>query len=202
MTEFRAVAINCTLKAAPEESSTDRMIELISEQLATHDVITTTVRAVDLDIRPGVTSDEGDGDEWPAVRQQILDAQILVIATPVWLGNPSSVCRRVLERLDAFLGETDDADRMVSYDRVALAATVGNEDGAHNVSAQVFQALDDVGFTIPAGGHAYWVGEAMGSVDFKDLDPVPEKVTDTIETMVRNGVHLARLLQADGYPAG
>ena len=112
------------------------------------------------------------------------------------------MCRRVLERLDAFLGETDDEGRMVSTDRVAIAATVGNEDGAHNVSAQLFQGLDDVGFTIPAGGHAYWVGAAMGSVDFKDLPDVPDKVSQTIATMTRHAAHLARLLASDGYPSG
>lgn len=199
---LRAVAINCTLKASPEPSSTDRMLALVADALTEHEVTTTTVRAVDFDLKPGVTSDEGEGDDWPAVRQQILDAQILVIGTPVWLGNPSSECRRVLERLDAFLGEEDDQGRMISMDRVAVAATVGNEDGAHAVSAQVFQALDDVGFTIPAGGHAYWVGEAMGSVDFADLDEVPDKVRETVATVARNAAHLARLLAADGYPAG
>jgi multimeric flavodoxin WrbA len=198
---LRAVAINCTLKPAPDESSCDRLIGLVSDELAKHDVATATIRAVDLDIKPGVTSDEGDGDDWPPVRQQILDAQILLIATPIWLGNPSSVCRRVLERLDAFLGETDDQGRMISFDRVGIAATVGNEDGAHAVSAQVFQALGDVGFTIPAGGHAYWVGEAMGSVDFKDLDEVPESVSDAVATMSANAAHLARLLAGSGYPS-
>lgn len=198
---LRAVAINCTLKSAPDESSSDRLIGLVADELAKHDVATATVRAVDLDIKPGVTSDEGDGDDWPSVRQQILDAQILLIATPIWLGNPSSVCRRVLERLDAFLGETDDDGRMISFDRVGIAATVGNEDGAHAVSAQVFQALSDVGFTVPAGGHAYWVGEAMGSVDFNDLDEVPESVSGAVATMAANAAHLARLLAGSGYPS-
>ena len=198
---LRALAINCTLKASPEESSCARMLGLIADALHEHGVATTTIRAVDLDIAPGVTSDEGDGDEWPGVREQILAAEIFVLGTPVWLGNPSSICRRVLERLDAFLGETDEEGRMISTDRVGVAATVGNEDGAHNVSAQVFQALSDVGFTIPAGGHAYWVGEAMGSVDFKDLTEVPDKVTETTATLARNTAHLARLLAADGYPA-
>ncbi|WP_426574567.1 flavodoxin family protein [Aquihabitans sp. McL0605] len=202
MTALAAVAINCTLKPSPEDSSCDRMLSLIADALGEHDVTTETIRAVDLDIKPGTSSDEGDGDAWPPIRQKILDAQILVIGTPIWLGNPSSVCRRVLERLDALLSETDDDGRMITFDRVGIAATVGNEDGAHNVSAQVFQALSDVGFTIPAGGHAYWVGEAMGSVDFKDLDPVPEKVTDTIGTMAANAAHLARQLAASGYPAG
>jgi multimeric flavodoxin WrbA len=198
---IKALAINCTLKASPDESSCDRMLGLIAEALQQQGVSTSIIRAIDSDIAPGVSSHEGDGDEWPAIREQILDAQILIIGTPIWLGNPSSVCRRVLERLDAFLGETDDDGRMISFDRVAVAATVGNEDGAHNVSAQLFQALGDVGFTIPAGGHAYWVGEAMGSVDFKDLDEVPDDVQDTVDVLARNAAHLARLLAADGYPA-
>jgi len=198
----RAVAINCTLKPSPEESSSDRLLGLIADAMGERGVKTTTIRAVDHEIRPGVSSDEGDGDEWPRIREQILDAGILVLGTPIWLGNPSSVCRRVVERLDAFLGETDEAGRMVSTDRVAVVATVGNEDGAHNVSAQLFQALNDVGFTVPAGGHAYWVGEAMGSVDFKDLDQVPDEVAETVDTLARHAAHLARVLAADGYPAG
>jgi len=197
----RAVAINCTLKPSPEESSSDRLLGLIADAMGERGVKTTTIRAVDHEIRPGVSSDEGDGDEWPRIREQILDAGILVLGTPIWLGNPSSVCRRVVERLDAFLGETDEAGRMVSTDRVAVVATVGNEDGAHNVSAQLFQALSDVGFTVPAGGHAYWVGEAMGSVDFKDLDQVPDEVAETVDTLARHAAHLARVLAADGYPA-
>lgn len=198
---LRALAINCTLKPSPSPSSTDKMLALLADALTPHEVRTTVVRAVDLDLKPGVTSDEGGGDEWPALREQVLDAQILVLGTPIWLGNPSSVCRRVLERLDAFLGETDDLGRMISADRVAVVATVGNEDGAHAVGAQLFQALDDVGFTIPAGAHAYWVGEAMGSVDFEEVDPVPDAVRSTVSIVARNAAHLARLLQREGYPA-
>lgn len=198
---LRALAVNCTLKASPAPSSTQRMLDLFAAELGIHGVTTTTVRAADVDIAPGVTSDEGDGDGWPGVREQVLGAQILVLGTPIWLGNPSSVCRRVLERMDAFLGETDAAGRMISTDRVALVATVGNEDGAHNVGAQLYQALGDVGFTIPAGGQAYWVGEAMGSVDFIDLDEVPEAVATTIATACRHAVHLARLLEGSPYPS-
>jgi multimeric flavodoxin WrbA len=197
-----ALAINCTLKASPDESSTDRMLGLITDALSTHGVSTETIRAADLDIKPGVSSDEGDGDEWPGVRQKILDADVFVLGTPIWVGNPSSVCRRVIERLDAFLGETDHQGRMIATDRVAVGAVVGNEDGAHTTSAQIFQALNDFGFTIPANGVAYWVGEAMGSVDFKDLDEVPEKVTGVVETLARNAAHLASQLSSNGYPAG
>ncbi|MEJ7720822.1 MAG: NAD(P)H-dependent oxidoreductase [Ilumatobacteraceae bacterium] len=146
---LRAVALNCSLKSTPESSSTGRMIELISDQLAGHDVETTaTFRIVDEGVRFGVTSDEGDGDGWPAIRTAILGAQILVLATPIWLGHPSSVCQMVLERLDAFISETDDKDRPIAWDRVAVVGVVGNEDGAHHVAAEVMQGLNDVGFTV------------------------------------------------------
>lgn len=200
MEPLRAIALNCTLKGSPEPSSTDRMIRLLSDAFRSHDVEVEVLRVVDHHVAEGVTSDEGDGDEWPAIRQKILDAQIFLLATPVWVGNPSSVCRKVIERLDAFLGETDDQGRMVSLDRVAVAATVGNEDGAHNVAAQIYQALSDLGFTVPPTAQAYWVGEAMGSVDFADLEQIPEKVQQTVDDLARNAAHLARILQASPYP--
>ncbi len=178
------------------------MIELITDQLAEHDVETTaTFRVVDEDVRFGVTSDEGDGDGWPVIRTAVLDAQILVLATPIWLGHPSSVCQMVLERLDAFISETDDKDRPIAWDRVAVVGVVGNEDGAHHVVAEVIQGLNDVGFTIPAGGAAYWVGEAMGSVDFKDLDEISSAVQETAASLASAAAHTARLLAADPYPA-
>jgi hypothetical protein len=117
------------------------------------------------------------------------------------LGQPGSVAKRVVERLDAFISETDARGQMPPADKVALVAVVGNEDGAHHVGAELYQALADVGFTIPANGMAYWVGEAMGSTDFQDLDEVPEKVSATVKTAVANGTHLARSLAADPYPS-
>ena len=197
---LRAFALNCTLKPTPAPSSTDLMISLIANALERHDTTTTIERVADHLVKPGVTSDEGDGDGWPALRSQILDAHIFILASPIWLGNPSSVCRTVLERLDAFIGETDDNGRPIAHDRIAVVATVGNEDGAHNVAAQAYQGLADVGFTIPPGAQAYWVGEAMGRVDFNDLSEVPEKVTQTIDSLASNAAHLARLLAADPYP--
>src|SRR5690606_31134489 len=134
-------------------------------------------------------------DAWPAIREKILAADILLLGTPIWLGHPSSVCQRVLERLDAFLGEVDEQQRMVSYGRVACVAVVGNEDGAHHVVAELFQGLNDVGFSIPANGCIYWVGQAMGSIDYKDLDHPGEKITKTNAMLARNAVHLAKLLK-------
>lgn len=195
-----AFGLNCTLKAGTETSSTQKLLDQVLAALARHDVRTDSVRVVDFDVRPGVTADEGDGDQWPTLRKRIMDAQILVVATPIWLGHPSSIAQRVLERLDAVLGEIDDDGCYPTFGKVAVAAVVGNEDGAHHASAELYQGLVDVGFTVPAGGPPYWVGEAMGSVDYKDLDDTPKGVADSITTIASNAVHLARVLQAQPYP--
>lgn len=196
-----ALAINCTLKASPAPSSCDLLLSQVAAALQRHDVTTETLRAADYDIKPGVSSDEGKGDDWPRIREKILAANILILGTPIWLGHPSSICQRVLERMDAFLSETDDAGRMVSYDRVAGVAVVGNEDGAHHVSAELFQGLNDVGFTLPASSITYWVGEAMQGTDYQDLATTPEKTAKTTEMMAANCAHLAGLLSANRYPA-
>ncbi len=198
---LQAVALNCSLKASPEPSSTEVLVGEVAEGLRELGVeVGDPVRVVDLELKPGVSSDEGDGDDWPELRQRILESQLLVLGTPIWLGQPSSVAKRVTERLDAFLGETDDSGRMVSFDRVAIVAVVGNEDGAHHVSAELFQALNDVGFTLAAGAVTYWVGEAMQGVDYIDKSPRPDKTAQATGTAVRNAVHLASLLNSAPYP--
>ncbi|MEJ8309553.1 flavodoxin family protein [Agrobacterium larrymoorei] len=198
---LKAIALNATLKTSDSEpSSTDRMLELIAAAMSKDGVETETIRLADFNIKPGVTSDEGEGDDWPSIRQKILDADILILGTPIWLGQPSSVSKRALERMDAFLEETDDAGRMVSYGRIAAVAVVGNEDGAHHVSAELYQALNDVGFTIAPNAVAYWVGEAMGSTNFSDLEHIPETVTKAVDMLARNSVHLAKLTKANPYP--
>jgi multimeric flavodoxin WrbA len=198
---LKAVALNATLNSSGgEPSSTDRMLSLIAEAMRKEDVETETIRLADHNILPGVTSDEGPGDAWPDIRKTILDADILILGTPIWMGQPCSVAKRALERMDAFLEEKDEQGRMISYGRVAAVAVVGNEDGAHHVSAELYQALNDVGFTIPANAVAYWVGEAMGSTNFVDLDDVPEVVTTTVDMLARNTVHLAGLLKEKQYP--
>jgi multimeric flavodoxin WrbA len=200
MSTLRALVLCCSLKRSPAESSSDVLGREVLTALADHDVDGEVVRVVDLDIRFGVSTDEGDGDEWPQVRRKMLDADILVIATPIWMGQPASPCKVVLERLDAELSETDDAGRMLTYGKVAGCAVVGNEDGAHHVAAEVFQALNDVGFTVPAAGSTYWVGEAMQKTDYKDVGPRPETTGAATKTMAAHLAHVARLLQERPYP--
>lgn len=197
---LKAIAINCTLKPKGK-SSTDAKIDLLAKAFAKHDVtVTEAIRIAEHDVKPGVSSDEGDGDAWPEIREKILAADILIFGGPIWMGQVGSVAKRVLERMDAFLGETDDAGRMPSFGKVAVAAIVGNEDGAHFSTAQIFQSLNDVGWTIPATGAVYWVGEAYGDVDFKDLKKVPATVTKTAAMVAGNAAHLAGLLKAKTYP--
>jgi multimeric flavodoxin WrbA len=196
-----ALALVCSLKPSPEKSSSELMASQLLEALGKHGVTGDSVRVADHDVRPGVDRDMGDGDAWPALLEQVHAADILILATPTWMGHPSSIAHRVLERLDAEISETDDEGRPVLFGKVAVAAVVGNEDGAHLVSAEVFQALNDVGFTIPAQGVSYWNGEAMAKVDYQDLPETPKIVAETIETVAANAAHLAGLLAAANYPA-
>ena len=197
-----AIAINCSLKkSSGEASSTDAMIAVLEEKFAKHDVkIAETIRIADYNVPPGVTSDEGEGDDWPKLREKILAHDILIFGGPIWMGQIGSIAKRVLERMDAFLSETDDAGRMPSYGKVAVAAIVGNEDGAHWSSAQLFQSLNDTGWTIPAVAACYWVGEAMHGTDFKDLDKRPDKVDQTAGMVADNAAYLAKLLKDSSYP--
>lgn len=158
---MRALALVCTLNASPSPSSSQHIAEQVMEEFRRLGVDGETVRVVDHDVRPGVELDMGDGDGWPALREKVVAADILLIATPIWLGHPSSVCQRVLERLDAELSETDDEGRPLTYGKVAAVAVVGNEDGAHKVSADLFQGLNDCGFSLAAQSATYWVGAAM-----------------------------------------
>jgi len=194
------LALNCTLKSSPEKSSTEKLLSELLAAFREYDADGEIVRVVDLNIKPGVRSHEGPGDDWPALRGKILASDILVIGSPIWLGQPSSIAKRVLERMDAFLGERDDRERMPSYGRVGLAAVVGNEDGAHHVAAEVCQTLAEVGFTIPSGGVTYWVGEAMGAVNYIDLPQTPKAVAEWTPMLASNAAHLAKLLKGSGYP--
>lgn len=197
---LRALALNCTLKPSPQPSSGDLMASQFLDELQAHGVETSSVRAVDHNIAPGVATDMGDGDDWPTIRAQVLAADVLVFISPTWMGHMSSVAQRVLERLDADNGAEGEDGSPLLYGKVAVVGVVGNEDGAHKVTADVFQALNDVGYTIPAQGGTYWNGEAMQKTDYRDLDETPEAVAAALRGAVSNGVHLARLLAVTPYP--
>lgn len=198
---MRALALVCTLSPSPSASSSEKLAGQVLAELEKREVTVESVRIADHDVKPGIGVDMGDGDAWPALREKVLAADILLIATPIWLGHPSSICQRVLERLNADASETDDQGRPLFYGKAAAVAVVGNEDGAHNVSADVFQGLNDVGFSLAPGAVTYWVGEAMQGTDYQDLDETPDSVASTTRTLAANTEHLARLLRDARYQA-
>jgi multimeric flavodoxin WrbA len=200
LTPLTALALNCTLKHSPAASSTDLLTDQLLDAMKAHGVSGSVVRVVDEDVLPGVEADLGAGDAWPALRERMLAADILVFATPTWLGHMSSVAQRVLERLDAELSDTDEQGRLRTYGKVAAVVVLGNEDGAHAITAAAYQGLNDVGFTIPAAGVTYWNGEAMQKTDYKDLDETPKQTAAATATLAANAAHLARLLKAQPYP--
>lgn len=198
---MKALILNCTLKPSPEPSNTKALADEVIQALTDHGVDVDVQRVVDLHIPFGVQSDMGTDDEWPAVRAQIVASDILVIATPTWLGQPASVAKVVLERLDAMISETDDAGVPLAYNKVAGVIVTGNEDGAHHVIAEVGGALGDIGFTIPGQAWTYWnMGPGPGP-SYTETDHGHEWSRSTGRTMAANLVAVATALRHHPIPA-
>ena len=183
---MRAVILNCSLKASPEESNTGKLAEVVAAALREREVDVTDLRLADLHLPPGVVTDLGEGDEWPAVHAELLRAEILIVASPTWLGRPSSIAQRALERMDAMLSETDEHGRPVAVNRVAGVVVTGNEDGAHHVISEIGGALGDIGYTIPGQAFTYWnMGPGPGP-DYTDTDHGHEYAHTTGRSMAHN----------------
>lgn len=160
---MKAIILNCSLKKSDTPSSTEAVANVMVSELNKYGVTTSVVRVAEINIKPGVASDEGEGDEWPELRQRILDSDIVIMASPTWVGRLSSMAQRVIERMDAMLSETDEGGRPVAYNRVAGFLATGNEDGAKHVIAEMAAALIEIGFTVPGQSWAYYnQGSPMG----------------------------------------
>ena len=197
---LHALILNCTLKPSPAASNTEALAQVLSAALEQGGATCEMMRAVDLNLMPGVSSDEGEGDEWPPIHEKLLAAEILVLATPTWFGQPSSVVKRVLERMDAMLSETDDAGLPVAFNRVAGFVVTGNEDGAHHVIAEVAQSLIDIGYTVPGQAWTYWnMGPGPGP-SYLETDHKHDWSEKTGRTAASNLVAVARALEANPIP--
>jgi multimeric flavodoxin WrbA len=184
-------------KPSPATSNTEALARVVTDALSERDVETEIVRVVDFHVRPGVTSDEGDGDEWPAIQEKLLSAEILVVATPTWLGRPSSIAQRVLERMDAMLSEEDDDGRPVAYNRVAGVVVTGNEDGAHHVISEISGGLIDIGYTIPGQAWTYWNRGPGPGDDYLNSDEGKDWSHSTGRAAAGNLVAVAQALEAE-----
>jgi multimeric flavodoxin WrbA len=197
---MKALILNCTLKPSPETSSTEALAQVVIDELKKGGAETELVRLVDLNLKPGVKTDQGEGDDWPAVHDKIMAANIVVFATPTWVGQMSSVCMRALERMDALFEETDDSGRPVAFGKVGGIVITGNEDGAHHIVATVSQALIDMGFTMAAQSWTYWhLGPGPGP-DYVETDKGHDYADRVGRNAARNLLALARVLKPETYP--
>lgn len=202
MAEFKAVFLNCTLKRSPEISNTEALCDRVIEWFDGMEVESEKVRVVDHHVPTGVTSDEGDGDEWPVVLDKIKAADILVVATPIWFGVRSSVCQLVIERLDGTYQERNEAGQYPLYNKVAGVVVTGNEDGAHAAAETTLFNLSHLGCTIPPNADTYWVGDAGPGPSYIEAGGADHPYTQrTTRWMAHNLVHMARILRENPIPA-
>lgn len=211
--DLRAVFLNCTLKPSPQSSHTRLLIDNSVAIMEAQGVHCEVVRLVDLDIAfgvyPDMTEHGWDTDEWPAIQEKVVDADILVLGTPIWLGEKSSVCTMAVERLYGWSGELNDAGQYAYYGRVGGVLVTGNEDGIKHCAMNVLYSLQHLGFTVPPQSDAGWIGEAGPGPSYGDvLDDgtvvgVGNDFTRRNTTfMTWNLLHLARMLKdAGGIPA-
>lgn len=207
--DLSALFVNCTLKRSPEQSHTEGLARIAIGVMEANGVSVDLVRAVDEDLPPGVQPDMTehgfDTDGWPALFERVMAADILVLLTPIWLGEKSSVCTRVIERLYGNSGMLNEAGQYAYYGRVGGCLVTGNEDGAKHCAMNVLYSLQHLGFMIPPQADACWLGEAGPGPSY--LDPGsggPENDFTNRNTtfMAWNLMHGARLLRdAGGFPA-
>ena len=207
--DLRALFLSCTLKRSPEVSHTEGLAARSIEVLRGCGVAVDLVRAVDLDLPPGVypdmTEHGWERDDWPSLFEQVMAADILVVCTPIWLGEKSSVCTRIIERLYANSGNLNAAGQYAYYGKVGGCLVTGNEDGVKHCAMNVVYSLQHLGYVIPPQADAGWIGEAGPGPSY--LDPGsggPENDFTNRNTtfMTWNLMHLARMLkEANGIPA-
>ena len=197
---LKALVISCTLKASPAQSNTEALAKVVTDEMAKAGVASQMIRLADLNIKPGVTSNEGDGDDWPQVLDALKAADILIVATPTWMGQASSFCQRMMERLDALFEDMAEDGRPVPFDKAAGVVVTGNEDGAHHIIGTVCQGLIDLGFTVPGQAWTYWHKGPGAGPDYLD-DQEGHDWSDAVgRNAARNLVAVARVLKTHPLP--
>ena len=204
--DLSALYVNCTLKRSPEPSHTQLLIDKSVAIMEGEGVSVEVIRAIDHDIATGTYADMTehgwDSDEWPEIFPRVLDANILVLCGPIWLGDNSSVMKQVIERLYSGSGDLNDAGQSVYYGRAGGCLITGNEDGIKHCASNVLYSLQHIGYAIPPQADAGWIGEAGPGPSYGDdgigLDN--EFTNRNTGFMTWNLIHMARAL-AGGIPA-
>lgn len=220
MTSFhhlRAAFVNCTLKPSPQPSHTDLLMEVSRQIMRSEGVHVDSVRLVDFEVPAGVhpdMTDHGrDADDWPTLFDRLFKADILVIGTPIWLGEKSSVAQRLIERLYGMSGMTNDAGQYLYYGKVGGCMVTGNEDGVKHCAMGILYALQHLGYSIPPQADSGWIGEVGPGPSYGDTKwdgemlekpaGIASDFTNRNATfMTYNMLHLAAMLRSHGgYPA-
>jgi multimeric flavodoxin WrbA len=207
--DLSALFLNCTLKRSPEPSHTELLAEAAMAIMRAQGVAVSSVRAVDHVIAPGVQPDMtehgAETDDWPELVEKVLDADILVLGTPIWLGERSSVCSRVIERLYAMSGQLNDQGQYLYYGKVGGCVVTGNEDGVKHCAMGILYSLQHLGYTIPPQADAGWIGEVGPGPSYLDEGsggPENDFTNRNATFMTWNLLHVARMLkEAGGIPA-
>jgi multimeric flavodoxin WrbA len=208
-TDLRALFIHGTLKRSPAVSNTEGLARIAVEIMEANGVAVDTIRAVDHDLAPGVYPDmreHGAGsDEWPALYERVQSADILVLTTPIWLGQISSVCARVIERLYGTSGQLNEHGQYAYYGKVGGCLVTGNEDGVKHCAMAVLYSLQHLGYVIPPQADAGWIGEVGPGPSYLDAGsggPDNDFTNRNTTFMTWNLLHLARMLKdRGGMPA-
>lgn len=195
--ELKAIFINCTLKKSPETSNTEALIKKAVQLFSDLGVQSKIIRIADHKVAFGVTSDEGEDDAWPGILEDIKRSDILILCSPIWLGDKSAICKMVIERIDGSTSEQEPVKGQYPlYNKVAGVLVTGNEDGAKRVSADVLFSLNHSGCTIPPNSMAYWVGKAGPGPSYIEADGKKHLFTNkNVRLMVHNLTNMAKKLK-------
>ncbi len=207
--DLKALFINCTLKRSPQLSHTDGLMQVSRSIMETNNVKVESIRAADHDIAFGVYPDMTEHgwpkDDWPAIWKKVKEADILVLGTPIWLGEKSSVCTMVIERLYGESGNLNEHGQYIYYGKTGGCIITGNEDGIKHCAMSIIYALQHLGYTIPPQADAGWIGEAGPGPSYLDENsggPENDFTQRNTTFMTWNLMHTARMLKDNkGIPA-
>jgi len=207
--KLKAIFINCTLKKSPRKSHTDGLMQVSKKIMEKEGVQVDEIRLIDHNVPVGVYPDMTEygekSDEWPALFKRIFEADIIVVGTPIWLGEKSSVTQKLIERLYAMSGKTNEKGQYMFYGKVGGTIITGNEDGVKHCAMGILYALQHIGYSIPPQADAGWIGEVGPGPSYldKESNAINNNFTNRNTTfMTYNLMHLANTLkQQNGYSA-
>lgn len=203
-----ACYVNCTLKKSPRTSNTNGLMEVSAKIMEAEGVKVDKIRFVDhpvaFGMQPDMTKEGENIDEWPTLFNRINKADILVIGTPIWLGEPSSVAMLFIERLYAMSSKTNEKGQYIYYGKTAGCLVTGNEDGVKNCAKTLLFDLQHIGFSIPPQADAGWIGDYGSGPSYLDKEANAQENSSTNQNttfLTYNLMHLAKMLkQNNGYP--